>query len=88
MRLVPGQKIGPYRVLRQIGEGGMASVFLAVQEQIDRPVAIKVLGAELAQDPQVARRFLNEARAVNIVRHPGLVQISDFAQLDGGPPTS
>jgi tRNA A-37 threonylcarbamoyl transferase component Bud32 len=84
MSLTPGQQIGPYRLVRRLGAGGMGEVFEAVHERIARQVAIKFLHAELTTSPEIAGRFLNEARAVNIVRHPGLVQISDFGQLPDG----
>ena len=80
------QRIGNYRVLGQIGTGATGVVYLAVQESIARQVAIKVLHASLAGDSKQARRFLTEARAVNIVRHPGLVQISEVGQTESGRP--
>jgi serine/threonine-protein kinase len=79
-----GQQIGPYRVVREIGRGGMGSVFEAIQPQIERRVAIKVLRAEFAQNQQLVHRFFTEARAVNIVNHPSVVQISEFGQLPEG----
>jgi serine/threonine protein kinase/photosystem II stability/assembly factor-like uncharacterized protein len=84
--LAPGQLVGPYRIVGKLGQGGMGAVYRAIHTQIERTVAIKVLHAEFARDPQVAQRFLNEARAVNRVRHPSLVQISDYGQLAGGEP--
>ena len=78
------QYIGPYRVVREIGRGGMGSVFEAVQPQIERRVAIKVLHSQYAKNEQLVNRFFNEARAVNIVNHPSVVQISEFAQLPDG----
>lgn len=59
----------------------MGTVFEAVHETIERRVAIKVLKAEFARVPEVAIRFVNEARAVNRVEHPGIVQISDYGRL-------
>jgi serine/threonine-protein kinase len=79
-----GQNIGSYRVVRKLGEGGMGAVFEAVHEQIGKRAAIKVLHAEFSKDPEFARRFINEARAVNIVQHNGLVSIFDFGQLPSG----
>src|SRR4051794_153537 len=79
-----GQHIGPYRVVREIGRGGMGAVFEAVHTQIERKVAIKLLRSELAQNQQLVTRFFNEARAVNIVNHPSVVQISEFGQLPDG----
>jgi hypothetical protein len=76
--------IGRYRVIRQLGEGGMGTVFEAVHETIERRVAIKLLKPEYAHVPDIALRFVNEARAVNRVQHPGIVQISDHGQLPDG----
>ena len=66
-------RIGPYKIVRKIGEGGMGAVYEALQDPIGRRVAVKIL------HPQVRRRavdrgaLLNEARAVNLVDHPGVV---------------
>lgn len=76
--------IGPYRVVRQLGEGGMRTVFEAVHEVIQRRVAIKVLHPEANRSDDTINRFINEARAVNLVDHPGLVQITDFGNLPDG----
>ena len=78
------EKIGPYKVVRKLGEGGMGAVYEALHEAIGRRVAIKVLLSSFAKDAQFTSRFFNEARAVNVVEHPGLVQISDFGQLPDG----
>jgi len=67
-----------------IGKGGMGAVYEAIQEPIERRVAVKVLHGRYAQEPEIAQRFFNEARAVNIVDHPGIVQISDYGQLPSG----
>ena len=67
-----------------LGKGGMGAVYEAIQEPIERRVAIKILHGRYAQEPEIATRFLNEARAVNIVEHPGIVQISDYGQLPSG----
>ena len=75
-----------YKVLAKIGQGGMGAVYEAVQDTIDRRVAIKILLPVVAQDKEAAKRFINEARAVNRVNHPGLVQVSDFGKLDSGAP--
>ena len=78
------QLIGPYKVVREIGRGGMGSVYEAVHPQIQRRVAIKVLHPQFAKNEQLVTRFFKEARAVNIVNHPSVVQISEFAQLPDG----
>jgi serine/threonine-protein kinase len=79
-----GIKIQSYRVVRQIGRGGMGNVYEARHEQIDRRAAIKVLHPEHARDAEMAQRFFNEARAANVVGHPGLVNIYELGTLDSG----
>ena len=79
-----GTRVGPYRIERKLGQGGMGAVYEAVHETIERRVAIKVLNPQLAQNSDVSVRFINEARAVNLVNHPGLVQVSDFGQMPDG----
>jgi serine/threonine protein kinase len=79
-----GQVIGCYRILRKLGEGGMGAVFEASHDEIARRTAIKVLHPQFAQDPQVAQRFLNEAKAVNQIDHPGIVSIYDVGRLPDG----
>ena len=77
--------IGAYRIQRIIGEGGMGVVFAAVHVSIGRRVAIKVLHRRLSADPEFRARFFNEARAVNIIQHPGIVGVFEFGELpDGG----
>jgi serine/threonine protein kinase len=77
--------IGPYRIVKKVGEGGMGEVYEAFHDTIQRRVAVKILHAAMAGDQEFASRFLNEARAVNLVNHPGLVQVSDLGELpDGG----
>lgn len=78
-----GTAIGPYRVLRKLGEGGMGAVYEALHEAIERRVALKILHPEYARDADVTKRFFNEARAVNRIAHPSLVQISDYGHLPG-----
>lgn len=79
-----GQRIGNYRVLRKLGQGGMGAVYEAVQEEIGRRAAIKVLLPEYAKDQQSILRFFNEARAVNIIHHPGLVGVFESGRLEDG----
>jgi serine/threonine protein kinase len=78
------ERIGPYRTVRLLGKGGMGWVCEAVHETISRRVAIKVLHSQFAGDPEYANRFFNEARAVNLIEHPSLVQVSDFGRLPNG----
>ena len=79
-----GQRIGSYRIARLLGEGGMGAVFEAIHEEIGRHAAIKVLHSQYAHDASVAHRFLNEARAVNVIQHPGVVEIYDLGRLADG----
>lgn len=80
----PGQAIHIYRILKMLGAGGMGAVYEAIQDPIGRRVALKILHAQYAGDPAVMNRFFNEARAVNIIAHPGLVQVSDFGRTADG----
>ncbi len=76
--------IGPYQIVRKLGAGGMGTVYEAVHRDIERRVAIKVLRPEYAQNPEILARFLNEARIVNRIDHPGLCQVSDVGHMDNG----
>ncbi|HGG56287.1 MAG TPA: serine/threonine protein kinase, partial [Nannocystis exedens] len=69
---------GRYRLGERIGEGGMAAVYLATRADDGLEVAVKVLRPEIAVDPEVVRRFLQEARAASLIRHPKIVGILDF----------
>lgn len=80
----PNTHIGSYRIVRTLGEGGMGTVYEGVDDEIQRRVAVKVLHPEYARKPDTVKRFLNEARAVNVVSHPGLVQISECTQAEDG----
>ena len=79
-------QLGPYRVVRQLGEGGMGSVYEAVNDSVERRVAIKFLRSDSADDPEVVSRFLNEARATNRIDHPSIVQIHESGRLPDGTP--
>jgi len=83
---VTDETIGNYRVLHQLGEGGMGVVCLAQHPVIGRKVAIKLLHPVLSTDPDVVTRFFNEARAIHMIGHENVVEILDFGQTDGGQP--
>ncbi len=72
-----------YRILRPIGEGGMASVFLAVQESLDREVALKVMSPALAANGEFAQRFLIEGKITAKLQHPNLVTVYDIGSHAG-----
>jgi len=73
-----------YRVTERLGGGGMAAVYRAVHQVIDREVAIKVLFGELACDRAFAERFRREAQAASRIKHPGVVEILDFGATNEG----
>ncbi|MBX3232749.1 MAG: serine/threonine protein kinase [Labilithrix sp.] len=78
--------VGKYRVVREIGRGGMAAVYEAMQLSLDKKVAVKVLAAELAASTIVIERFFREARAAASVRSPYIVDVYDSGRLDDGRP--
>jgi serine/threonine protein kinase len=81
-----GERVGQYRVVAEIGRGGMGVVYRAVHDGIGQLAAVKVLAPACAEDPAYLRRFLNEAKAASRVDHPGLVKIFDYGQLASGLP--
>lgn len=72
-----------YRIVRSLGEGGMASVFLAIQESLDREVALKVMAPSLAANQEFTDRFLKEGRLAAKLGHPNLVTVYDIGQHNG-----
>jgi serine/threonine-protein kinase len=79
-----GRSIGNYKIVRAIGEGGMGTVYLAEHPTIGKRVAVKMLRPDLGTDPGLVSRFFQEARAVNEIRHPNIVDISDFGKTEDG----
>jgi serine/threonine protein kinase len=69
---------GKYRLERALGEGGMGAVYLATHVGTDRPVAVKVIGSTMAGRAEFVERFRREARAAGRLRHPGVVDVTDF----------
>lgn len=80
-RCMIGTTIGCFRILRVLGEGGMGLVYEAIDESIDRRVAIKVLKPEHSRNKALVTRFVNEARASNRVPHPAIVPVTSLGQL-------
>jgi serine/threonine protein kinase len=74
---------GRYRVMHSVGEGGMATVYYAVQTSIDSPVVIKALHSHLARDPEMRERFRREAESAAKLQHPHICPIVDFGMVDG-----
>src|SRR5919112_1690198 len=77
--------VGRYEILREVGRGGMAMVYLARQTDLDRFVALKELGAFHASDPSFAQRFLRESRVAGSLSHPNIVTVHDYFDHDGTP---
>ncbi|MCW8900589.1 MAG: serine/threonine protein kinase [Gammaproteobacteria bacterium] len=75
--LKPEIQIPGYKIMRELGHGGMAHVYLAVQESFGREVALKILSPHLTDDEQFSKRFLREARIVSQLNHPNIVTVFD-----------
>jgi serine/threonine protein kinase len=87
MEVKPGDKVGPYRIVSRLGEGGMGEVWKARDTRLDRDVAIKFCTS------QFSSRFLREARAIASLNHPNICTLFDVGQdylvmeyIDGSPP--
>jgi serine/threonine-protein kinase len=77
---------GKYRIVGTLGQGGMGSVYEAVNDAVGKRVAVKLLNANLADNPEFGRRFELEARAAALLNHPGIVDVLDFGRdADGSP---
>jgi serine/threonine protein kinase len=76
-------RIGHYRIVAELGRGGMGIVYKAHEESLNRFVAIKVLGEHLTEDPDQVERFLREARSAASLNHPNIVQIYAVSEDDG-----
>jgi serine/threonine-protein kinase len=79
--LLIGASVGNYQVQRKLGEGGMGAVYLAVHPKIGKRVALKVLHPEFSSNEDVISRFFNEAKAVNDIQHPNIVDIIDYGTM-------
>src|SRR5688500_7406277 len=77
-------RIAAYTVTGTLGKGGYGEVLSAQHDVLGRDVAIKILHARWSDDGEAVRRFVSEARAVNAVRHPNIVDVFDFGTLDDG----
>src|SRR3954462_3457243 len=77
MSLAPGVRLGPYEIVSAIGAGGMGEGYRARDTRPDRTVAIKVLPAQFAADPELRARFDREARAVSSLNHPHICALYD-----------
>ncbi len=83
MKLEAGTNLGPYRIVGEVGRGGMATVYKAHQAALSRYVAIKVLPEFFATEPGFLERFQQEAVAVAQLRHPNILAVFDYGETDG-----
>ena len=82
--VAPGSLIGEFRVEYKLGEGGMGQVFAATHPLIGKKAAIKIINAGSCTDVAAVKRFIQEARVVNEIRHPNIVDVFSFGRLDDG----
>ncbi len=85
MPLRAGSRLGAYEILGPLGAGGMGEVYRARDSRLQRVVAIKVLPAAFATDPERLARFEQEARAAAALNHPNILAVHDLGQHDGAP---
>ncbi|BFM20299.1 protein kinase domain-containing protein [Gilvimarinus japonicus] len=76
-------EIPGYKIIDTLGEGGMATVYLAIQQSFEREVALKVMSSQLSKDPSFGERFLREARIVSRLVHPNIVTVYDVGVHKG-----
>ena len=79
----PGQMLGAYRIINQVGQGGMATVYKAYQPSMDRNVAIKVLPSNLADSKEFTKRFQQEAHIIARLEHAHILPVFDYGESDG-----
>src|SRR3990167_3762147 len=81
--LKPGTLLGPHEIISLIGQGGMGEVYKARDTRLDRIVAIKMLPAGVAGDPDLRARFKREAHAVAALNHPHICTLHDIGEHNG-----
>lgn len=79
-----GEMVGEYQIEGKLGEGGFGAVYRAVHPLIGKTAAIKILHRQFSSNPQMVARFISEARAVNQIRHRGIIDIFSFGTLADG----
>ena len=83
IELAAGRQLGPYRITRKLGEGGMGVVHLAEDTRLGRPVAMKALPTRFTRDERRRRRLRREARAAASLTHPGIATVYALEEFDG-----
>src|SRR5215471_13008311 len=81
--LVPGQRLGRYKIVSLIGSGGMGEVYLAEDSKLGRNVALKLLLTSFTEDENRVSRFAQEARAASALNHPNILTIHEVDEIDG-----
>ncbi len=81
--LQPGQMLGAYRIISQVGQGGMATVYKAYQASMDRNVAVKVLPSQLAESREFTKRFQQEAHIIAKLEHAHILPVFDYGESEG-----
>ncbi len=85
MSISPGTKLGRYAIRSQLGAGGMGEVYVARDTKLERTVALKILPANVAEDRQRMKRFVQEAKAASALNHPNILTIYEIEQIDSIP---
>ena len=80
-----GEVIGPYKIVEQLGRGGMANVYKAYHANLDRHVALKVLHPNFLEDPNFLARFEREAKVVARLEHPNIIPVYDYSKFENRP---
>jgi two-component system LytT family response regulator len=81
--LAAGATLAHYRIVSQLGAGGMGQVYLAEDRNLERPVALKILPPEVAHDPDRMRRFVQEAKTASALSHPNVARVFEIGEADG-----
>src|SRR4051812_2191739 len=82
MVLTAGTQISHYRIVSRIGVGGMGEVYKAEDTMLDRPVALKILPADLVDNEDRVRRFVQEAKSASALNHPHIVTIYEIGKIE------